>query len=273
MRRVTLQGTDINVSRLSFGTASLHHLPTSRRRQDLLAAAFDYGFTHFDTAPYYGFGIAEQELGRFLKGRRGGVTVTTKIGLYSPSGAHPNTVSVWIRKIAGKVLPAFSRPVVDWTNAAAAKSLDSSLRRLEIDQIDLLLMHDPVSTAIQSDVFLDWFKKKQEDGRIRAWGLAGDANTMDTWLSTNHPLGMVLQVRDSLTGREADLVKCHGREMQITFGYLSSTSSPPGIPNAAEILTKALRRNVTGSILLSTRQLARVGELAAIEEKENGANN
>jgi aryl-alcohol dehydrogenase-like predicted oxidoreductase len=43
MSRVTLQVTDINVSRLSFGTASLHRLPTSRRRQDLLAAAFDHG--------------------------------------------------------------------------------------------------------------------------------------------------------------------------------------------------------------------------------------
>ena len=86
MRRVTLQGTDINVSRLSFGTASLHHLPTSRRRQDLLAAAFDHGFTHFDAAPYYGFGIAERELGQFLKARRGRVTITTKVGLYPPGG-------------------------------------------------------------------------------------------------------------------------------------------------------------------------------------------
>ena len=273
MRRITLQGTEINVSRLSFGTASLHHLPTSRRRQDILAAAFDHGFTHFDTAPYYGFGIAEQELGRFLRGRRGLVTVTTKIGLYPPGGLHPNTVSVWMRKVAGKVLPAFSRAVVDWSIAAASKSLDRSLRRLGIDQIDLLLLHDPIPAAVQSEVFLDWLRKKEDEGRIRAWGLAGDVNTMDTWLSGNHPLGMVLQVRDSLDRREADLVKSHGRDLQITYGYLASSATLPGTPNATEILSKALRRNVTGSILLSARQLARVRELAAVGEEDHGANN
>ena len=264
MRRVTLQGTKINVSRLSFGTASLHHVPTSRRRQDLLAVAFDRGFTHFDTAPYYGFGIAEQELGRFLKGRRGSVTITTKVGLYPPGGAHSNTASVWIRKVAGKVLPVFSRPLVDWSIAAAANSLESSLRRLRIDQIDLLLLHEPISGAVQSDVFLDWLKEEQRKGRIRAWGLAGQADCMDTWLSTDHPLAMVLQVRDSLDRREADLVRNRGRELQITYGYLSSSPRLPGVPNATEILERALRRNATGSILVSTRQLAHVGELAAV---------
>ncbi|MGP1683834.1 MAG: aldo/keto reductase [Giesbergeria sp.] len=270
---MTLQGTEINVSRLSFGTASLHHLPTSRRRQELLAAAFDHGITHFDTAPYYGYGIAEQELGRFLRGRRGRVTVTTKVGLYSPGGAHPNTVSVWTRKLAGKLLPAFSRPMVDWSIAEASKSLDRSLRGLGIDQIDLLLLHEPIPGAVQSEVFLDWLKRKQGEGQIRAWGLAGDVNTMDTWLSSNHPLAMVLQVRDSVDRGEADLVMTHGRDLQITYGYLSSSATQRGTPNATEILSKALRRNVTGSILLSTRQLGRVGELAAVEETVNGANN
>lgn len=269
MRRVTLPGTEISVSRLSFGTARLHHLPASRQRQDLLAAAFDHGFTHFDTAPYYGFGIAEQELGRFLKGRRGGVTITTKVGLYPPGSLHPSTVSVWTRKVAGKVLPALSRPVVDWSIAAAVKSLDRSLRRLGIERIDLLLLHEPVSGAVQSEVFLEWLREEQDSGRIRAWGLAGHTDCMDTWLSINHPLAMVLQVRDSLDRREADLVRSRGRDLQITYGYLSPFSTMPGGPRATEILKRALRRNTTGSILVSTRQLNRVGELAAVAMMES----
>ncbi len=270
MRRLTLPGTGIDVSRLSFGTARLHHLPTSRRRQDLLAAAFDHGFTHFDTAPYYGFGIAEQELGRFLKGRRGGVTLTTKVGLYPPGGLDPSTVSVWTRKVAGKVLPALSRPVVDWSIAAAARSLDRSLRRLGIDRIDLLLLHEPVSGAVQSEVILEWLKRELDSGRIRAWGLAGQAHCMDAWLSIDHPLAMVLQVRDSLERREADLVKSRGRDLQITYGYLSSSAMSSGAPRATETLGRALRRNATGSILVSTRQVAHVGELAAVAERDDG---
>jgi hypothetical protein len=177
-----------------------------------------------------------------------------------------------MRKVAGKVFPASSRPVVDWSIAAASKSLEHSLCRLGIDQVDLLLLHDPISTALQSGVFLDWLQKEQRKGRIRAWGLAGDANTMGSWLSDNHPIGMVLQVRDSLDRREANFITSSGRDLQITYGYLSSSSTLPGTPSAMAILSKALRRNVTGSILLSTRQLARIGELAAVEENDNDAN-
>ncbi|MCX7177143.1 MAG: aldo/keto reductase [Proteobacteria bacterium] len=269
MRRVTLPGTDLKVSRLSFGTASLHHLPTSRQRQYLMATAFDRGFTHFDTAPYYGFGIAEEELGRFLRGRRGGTTIATKVGLYPPGGLHPNTASVWLRKLAGRVFPGISRPVVDWSISAASKSLDISLRRLGIDQIDLLLLHEPASGAVQSEVFMDWLKNEQRKGRIRAWGMAGQADCMDTWLSTNHPLGMVLQVRDSLERKEADLVTSHGRDLQITYGYLSS-SAMSGTQPVVKTLELALRRNVRGSILVSTRRLAHVGELAAVAERADG---
>ena len=270
MRCVTLPGTEINVSRLSFGTASLHHLPTSRRRQYLLVAAFDHGFTHFDTAPYYGYGIAEQELGLFLKGRQGRVTITTKVGLYPPGGLYKNTASVWLRKITGRVLPTFSRPVVDWSIAAASKSLESSLRRLGIDHVDLLLLHEPAPNAIQSEVFLEWIENERKKGKIRAQGFAGEANCMGTWLSTNHPLAMVLQVRDSLNRKEADTVRLHGRDLQITFGYFSSSATSHSSPKVAEILEGALRRNTTGSVLVSTRQLAHLYQLAAIEERDNG---
>ncbi len=166
MRRVTLPGTCIKVSRLSYGTGSLHHLPTSRRRQYLLAAAFDHGFTHFDTAPYYGFGIAEQELGLFLKGRRGRVTITTKVGLYPPCGLYSHAHSVWMRKLVGKLLPTFSKPVVEWSIAAASKSLDRSLHRFGVDQIDLLLLHEPSPSAIQLELFLEWFKHEHGRGQF-----------------------------------------------------------------------------------------------------------
>ena len=119
-------------------------------------------------------------------------------------------------------------------------------------------------------VFLDWLKAEQGRGRIRAWGLAGQADCMDSWLSTNHPLGMVLQVRDSLDRKEADLVRNRGRELQITYGYLSSSSRLPGESQAAEILERALRRNANGSIIVSTRKLARLRELAAVAERDVG---
>jgi aryl-alcohol dehydrogenase-like predicted oxidoreductase len=266
MRRVKLPGTDIAVTRLSFGTASIHHLASSRRRQDVLAAAFENGFAHFDTAPYYGFGIAEAELGMFLAKHQGRVTVATKVGLYPPGRGRATTATVWLRKIGGRLFPTLSRPVVNWAVAVAEKSLEDSLRRLRVDQVDLLYLHEPCAQAIQSEEFLRWLETERQKGRIRAWGLAGDADSMKPWLSSNHPLGMVLQVRDSLAEKEADLLAQYGRPLQFTFGYLSS--SPAGAENrpVADVLRQALRRNATGSIVVSTRQCHRVAELAAAAE-------
>ena len=81
MQRIFLPGTDLQTSRLGFGTGSLHHAFRTRERQAILGAALDAGFTHFDTARMYGDGLAERELGRFLKGRRGRATLGTKFGL------------------------------------------------------------------------------------------------------------------------------------------------------------------------------------------------
>lgn len=272
MHRVSLPRTNLELSRLSFGTASLHHLATSRRRQDLLAAAFEHGFTHFDTAPSYGLGIAEQELGRFLKGRRERTTIATKVGLYAPEGSHPNPFAVWTRKTVGKVFPALSQPVVDWSIVAARKSLELSLRRLSVDRIDLLLLHEPIEAAIDSDAFLEWLYLEQRKGRVRAWGLAGDVDRMRPWLARAHPLGMVLQVRDSLDCRDADLLVSHGRDLQISYGYLSSRRALPELLNVTNTLQSALRRNATGSIIVSTRRVARIVDLAAVAEKDDGNN-
>lgn len=54
---------------------------TSTGRLRLLEAAFDQGIRHFDTAPLYGMGLAEEVLGRFARSRRGDITITTKFGL------------------------------------------------------------------------------------------------------------------------------------------------------------------------------------------------
>ena len=54
---------------------------TTAGRLRLLECAFDQGIRHFDTAPLYGMGLAEEVLGRFVRERRGEITLTTKFGL------------------------------------------------------------------------------------------------------------------------------------------------------------------------------------------------
>src|SRR5437588_12142325 len=81
---VRLARAGVTTSRLGFGTSRLHYVG-QRQRQRLLAAAASLGFLHFDTAPAYGDGLAECELGRFLRTGRHRYVIATKYGL----PAHP----------------------------------------------------------------------------------------------------------------------------------------------------------------------------------------
>jgi len=263
MQTTRLAGTDLVLSRLSFGTSRLHHVVSAKGRSDLLAAAADHGFTHFDTAPIYGFGLAEEELGRLVAGRRARLTITTKIGLYAPSGATGSTLDVLGRKLVRRLVPRYGSPIVDWSLTRATASLEASLRRLRTDYVDLLLLHEPVSELIDSDAMLGWLNSLRAAGRIRAWGVAGDADRMGAVLMRSG-LGPILQLRDSIEQREAASARSLGADPHIAFGYLAGFSRRPRQADVATVLDRALRLNPAGSVLVSSTRMTRVAELAAI---------
>lgn len=266
MKRIVLPGTDLSVSRLSLGTASLHHLPTSSQRQALLAAACEHGFTHLDTAPYYGFGLTEQEVGRFLKSHGNALTVATKIGLYPPGGSASTLAAVWVRKALGKLAPVFSRPIMDWSIATAAKSLEQSLRRLHRDHVDILFLHEPTPGLLEAEEFLRWFERQREQGKLRYWGLAGPAERFAIWIREGHGLARVLQVRDRAGANGHHPVLAAGRAFQLTYGYLSTARAGKENSLVGEVLHAALSRNTTGSVLVSTRRIAHLAELVSAAE-------
>lgn len=263
MQYTTIDGTELRVSRLAFGTGSLHHHYRQGQRLRLLDAAFAAGITHFDTAPYYGYGLAESDLGLFARGRRDAITVATKVGLYPPGAAH-GSLGVWLRKALGKVYSRVSKPRVDWSIKEAERSLNVSLMRLRTDYIDILFMHEPSPALIRTDEFLGWLEKQRSKGRVRYWGLAGDADQFAEWIRVDHPLAPILQTSDSLEGKEADIVLRQGRRLQFTYGYLSSSASRGMLSPAEGLLLKALERNRDGSVLFSTRRLDRIEKLAGI---------
>lgn len=261
MRRIRIDGTTLEVSRWSFGTASLHHLPWRAQRESLLAEALEFGFTHFDTSPYYGYGLAEAALGLVLWQHRASVTIATKVGLYPRFATAASLPRSWCIKAAGKFWPALSRPLVDWTVRRARRSLDDSLARLGTDYVDILFLHEPVDALVHADEFLAWLEHERRDGRVRYWGVAGEADRVLPWIASWSPLAEVVQVRDSLTARQADPVVEHGRRLQYTYGYLSDAKPAGNVANR-DLLVRILERNSTGSVLVSTRRKDRVRELA-----------
>ncbi|MEK7469134.1 MAG: aldo/keto reductase [Planctomycetota bacterium] len=264
MRRVQLENTALQVSRLGFGTAQLHHVHSRPQRIRLLEAAFDAGFTHFDTSPYYGFGMAESDLGHLLHGRRDRVTVATKVGLYAPGDGSFGSPGVYVRKALGKLAPQLSAPVVDWSVQAAERSLNESLKRLRTDHVDVVFLHEPEPGLVPAQEFLAWLEREKSKGKLLHWGLAGLRDALDGWLTSCHPLAMILQSQDSRDRNEADLVLKHGRKLQFTYGYLSGIPSADRPAKAEAALRWALQRNTGGAVLVSTRKRERVAGLAAI---------
>jgi D-threo-aldose 1-dehydrogenase len=262
MRQVILPGTKISLSRFSFGTGSLFNVGSSVNRANLLAAAFDHGFTHFDTAPYYGFGIAERDLKPLLKAHPN-ITVATKVGLYSPGGEAQSSTLVFLRKTAGKVLPALSRPEADFNVARARKALEGSLKRLGRERIDLYLLHEPKPQLLNTDEWVRWLES--EKSRVAYFGLAVSAARLRLFLAPGSPPWPVIQTTDSIEAREADLLEQHIRPMQITYGYVSAAIRA-GKMDVASVLTQALRRNRTGSVIVSTRKTERLRQYGEICE-------
>lgn len=262
MKRLCIPGTELTVSRLSFGTASLHHLRTSFKRQRLLESAYEHGFTHFDTSPYYGFGLCEWELGRFLKAAHRTATVASKFGLYPPGSLSHSTASVWMRKGLGKLLPALSAPHTDWSLAEAQKSLNRTLHALGRDCVDILFLHEPEIAAIDADAMLEWLERQKESGKLRYWGLAGQLKRFESWARDTHPLGPILQVQDDPQPDGTLPLAAIGREVQFTYGCLSSLERPLTEDSVSEALDAALKRNSLGSLIVSTRHVAHLSTLA-----------
>lgn len=269
MRKVTLPGTELAMSRLSFGTAGLHRQLTGAARQRILCAALDGGITHFDSSPYYGYGLAEHELGALRDGHRGAFTLATKVGLYPPDSNSPGTLAVWSRQALGRLLPRISAPLIDWSLSTAKRSLETSLRRLKTDCVDVLFLHEPDPGVVASEEFLRWLEAEKANGKLRYWGLAGHAGPMTGWLKEKHPLGAVLQVKDTLRKHEADVVLNNGRDLQITYGYLAGSASSDLAAGGETVLREALRRNRTGSVLFSTGSFDRIRAMSALLDAES----
>lgn len=267
MRQIVLPGTDMRVSRFAFGTAGLFNAGSARQRASILEAAIAHGFTHFDTAPYYGFGVAERDLKDVLA-RHPDVTVATKVGLYAPGGEDQPAVAVMARKVAGKLVPAISRPVADWSVARARVALAASLRRLGRERIDLYLLHEPKAALLGTEEWLRFLESERD--RVVRFGVAVDPERLAGFVGSGHPLAPVIQTFDSIDDREADLLAAHGRPMQITYGYIraAATGRPEDVP---VVLVAALRRNRTGCVIVSTRRIERLRGFAAAVEAADRA--
>ena len=131
----------LGLSRLGLGTGTQGNLRRAVSDADAEAvfqAAWDGGARYFDTAPWYGRGLSEERLGRFLRGRAGW-TVSSKVGRLLSAAAPPHPSQLG----AGFVVERDLNVVYDYSYDGVMRSHDESLKRLGVDRIDVLFIHDP----------------------------------------------------------------------------------------------------------------------------------
>ncbi|PAU56297.1 aldo/keto reductase [Pseudomonas indica] len=154
--------TGLMVSPLGLGTVKLGRdqgvkypsgftIPDDREARQLLDLARELGINLIDTAPAYG--RSEERLGPLLRGQRDAWVIVSKVGEEFEGG----------------------QSHFDFSPAHTRLSLERSLKRLETDIIDLVLVHsdgNDVAILRDSGVYETLAELKRE-GKVRAFGLSG----------------------------------------------------------------------------------------------------
>ncbi len=252
----------LETSRLGFGTSRLHYLPPAER-QRLLALAFDLGITHIDTAPAYGDGLAEREVGQFIKDRRKNVVLVTKFGfaadpildaaprlgpLLRPARAIARRAGLWDMK------------PVQFTPEEMVRSVETSLRRLATDRVDILLLHDPAPDRIPSvDQLL------AAVSNLRSRGLATHFGVTGSWTRIAALDPALRSAADILQVTERDWSETQPPD--ITYSALGSgqQSAFEAKQDAATVVARlqaALARRPVGTVLVSTTSAANLRTIA-----------
>jgi aryl-alcohol dehydrogenase-like predicted oxidoreductase len=162
MRHNILGRTGLHVSQLGFGCGSIGGLlvrgdyPTMR---EVVGRAVELGINYFDTAPQYGSGQSEVNLGAVIRELRANVLVGTKV------------------RLTGEDMSRIG--------AAIPRSVEGSLRRLGREAVDLIHLHNHIGFQRQPeqdpdriglhdlDAVKQAFETLHQQGKVRCWGITG----------------------------------------------------------------------------------------------------
>ena len=175
MKRARL-AEGLDVTAIGLGTAPLGGLfsPVSDANAEAtIERAWSLGVRYFDTAPLYGFGLAERRLGNFLRQqKRDSFAISTKVGRLLRSDAAAAEDAHY------KGAPA-ERPQFDFSYDGVMRSVDESLCRLGLDRVDVLLVHDP-DDHYDDAVSGAWsaLQRLRGDGTVKAIGAGMNQSDM-----------------------------------------------------------------------------------------------
>ncbi|WP_223643050.1 aldo/keto reductase [Planococcus sp. 4-30] len=181
-------------NKLGLGTAPLGNMfravPEDEAMQTI-QSAWEEGIRYFDTAPFYGAGLAEMRLGEVLSSyQRDDFLLSSKVGrIILDEEEEKEGLFEHGRK---------NKIQTDYTEAGTLKSIEDSLKRLKTDRLDMVFVHD-LSPDFLGDEWITKFDEARkgafkvldrlrDEGVIKAWGLG---------VNTTTPIEVALELEES----------------------------------------------------------------------------
>ena len=165
----------------------------------LISAALDSGIRFFDTG--YNYGYAEERLGKCLSTifrengicKREDIVIQTK-GCETPDGSYEYSPD-WIKK-----------------------SVEISLKRLQLDYIDLYALHK-ANPGVLSDKLFYLFEDLKHQGIIRAYGVCGISDDFGEWIIKHQCFDYIMMTYNyAEAGRNTLIEKLYDSKIGILAG-------------------------------------------------------
>lgn len=205
------------VSEIGFGTWQLGtkwgEVFNSKEAEKILHTAYENGINFFDTADIYNNGESEKAIGKFLKGTGADVFVATKCG----RGLDPHTAKMY-------------------TPEAVETFADESLKRLQVEKLDMLLLHCPPSSVYKKDAIFTRLDQMQKSGKIASYGVSVEkvSEAMD---AMDYPISAIEIVFNMFRLKPAEVLFSRAKEENV--GIIAR------VPLASGLLTGRYSKETT----------------------------
>ncbi|WP_111977369.1 aldo/keto reductase [Algibacillus agarilyticus] len=220
--------TELSLSQLSYGASPLGSVFRNISEAEgikTVHTAVDLGINHIDVSPYYGATVAETVLGKALKTiPRDKYILSTKVGRY------------------GSEFVDF-----DFSPQRIRRSLDESLKRLQVDGVDILYLHDIEFGHLQQvfEEAIPCLQALKQEGKIRYLGVTGYPIHVFSETLKHFDIDCILSYcRYALhdTSLEALLPELQNKGVGVVnasatgMGLLTERGAPEWHPGSAELL-------------------------------------
>jgi aryl-alcohol dehydrogenase-like predicted oxidoreductase len=228
MERRPFGRTGLEVSVIGMGCSRLGSIWQGRSELESHAAlveALDSGINYFDTADVYGRGRSEKILGRTLGRHRERIVIASKCGFIRTPTAAFNAM------LSDRRLPTLQRSLGllrtrrCYSSEYLARAVESTLRRLRTDYLDVLMLHSPPTSVLLSERIPAVLDALKEAGKIRFWGISARS------------------VSDGLIALQMDGIDC----LQIELNACDSTARRELLPQARQGGVAVVARQPFGS--------------------------